>query len=107
MGFTWTVPAKVLRIVDGDTIRLDLDLGWDIRLTRNARIIGVNSPEMNTPEGVAAKAFASTLLPVGALVTFLSRQLDKYGRPLGEIEYDGKNFAAEMINAGHAVTLTY
>lgn len=107
MGFIWTVPAQVVRIVDGDTIRLLLDLGWDVRMEKNARILGLNAPELNTPEGVAAKAYASVLLPVGAQVVFVSHSLDKYGRPLGEIVYRNENFGQQMLGAGHAVPLTY
>lgn len=106
-AFIWTVPATVLRVVDGDTVHLDLDLGWGIGIEKNCRILGINAPEMNTPEGVAAKAYASTLLTVGDIVVFLSHQLDKYGRPLGEIKRNGEDFAAQMLAAGHAKTLTY
>lgn len=105
--FVWTVPATVLRVVDGDTIHLDLDLGWDVRITKNARILGIDAPEISTPEGVAAKAYAATLLNVGDTVVFTSHRLDKYGRPLGEIKYDNGDFATAMLSAGHAKVLTY
>lgn len=107
-AFIWTVPATVLRVVDGDTVHLDLDLGWDVGIKKNCRVLGINAPEMNTPEGVAAKAYASMLLNVGDAVVFTSHRLDKYGRPLGEIKYDGGgDFATNMLTAGHAKTLTY
>lgn len=102
---TWTVPATVLRVVDGDTVRLLLDLGWHITLEANARILGINAPELNTPEGQAAKRFAADHLPVGAAVMFVSKQLDKYGRPLGSITYHGADFARLMLDFGHAVPM--
>jgi endonuclease YncB( thermonuclease family) len=104
---TWTVPATVLRIVDGDTISLRLDLGWRITLEANARVIGINAPEMSTPEGQDAKRFAADHLPVGAQVTFVSKQLDKYGRPLGSISYGGADFGELMLTFGHAVPMSY
>lgn len=107
MTRTWTVPATVLRIVDGDTIRLELDLGWRITLTANCRIIGINAPEMDTPEGKAAKAYAATLLPIDAEVEFVSTALDKYGRPLGHLHRNGLDFGSLMLTAGHAKVLTY
>jgi micrococcal nuclease len=102
---TWTVPATVLRVVDGDTVRLLLDLGWHITLEANARVIGINAPELNTAEGQAAKRFAVDHLPIGSEVTFVSKQLDKYGRPLGSISYGGADFGELMLEFGHAVPM--
>lgn len=102
---TWTYPAVVVRVVDADTIRLELDLGLHIWRTDNCRILGINAPELNTPEGQAAKAYAETLLPVDAAVTFESKQLDKYGRPLGVLYCNRINFGAAMLDAGHAVVM--
>jgi micrococcal nuclease len=107
MPRTWTVPATVLRIVDGDTVQLDLDLGWRIRMTANCRVFGINAPEMATPQGRAARSYAEGLLPLGAEVEFHSQRLDKYGRPLGDILYGGMNFGIRMIADGHATTLIY
>lgn len=107
MTRSWTVPATVLRIVDGDTITLDLDLGWRIRLTANCRIIGIDAPELSTPEGKQARLYAAGLLPDGLEVIFHSRQLDKYGRPLGDITYDRLDFGSQMVAAGHAKVLVY
>lgn len=100
---TWTVPATVLRCVDGDTIRLELDLGWHIYRVENCRIAEINAPELSTDEGKAAKAYAQQLLPVDTEVTFVSRRLDNYGRPLGHILFDGRDFGQAMVAAGHAV----
>src|SRR3954451_1808861 len=105
----WIVPAQVVEIVDGDTVRLDLDLGWHITYRIRVRIVGINAPEMKTPAGVAAKQFAATLLKPGDQVTFSSGSLDKWGRPLGEIIYgpDNLHFGQEMLRAGHAAVLKY
>lgn len=103
MGHVWTVPATVLRTVDGDTVRLQLDLGWNTYRTENCRVLGINAPEMNTAEGKAARAYAQQLLPDGAEVVFVSRCLDKYGRPLGDILHAGGDFGHDMLAAGHAV----
>ena len=105
MSTTWTVPARVVAVVDGDTLKLDLDLGWHIRLTGvNARIYGIDAPEIATPEGKAAKAYAIALLGVFESVVFVSHSLDKYGRPLGTVTMtDGRDFGLAMLEAGHAV----
>lgn len=100
----WTVPATVLRVVDGDTIHMRLDLGWHVTYTVNCRIAGINAPELGTTEGASAHGYAMGLLREGDAVTFASKRLDKYGRPLGEIIYGGekRRFGADMLAAGHA-----
>jgi endonuclease YncB( thermonuclease family) len=108
---TWTVPARVTRVVDGDTLVADLDLGWGIwHIGAKVRLAGINCPEMGTPEGHAAREFALDLLPVvlGAPggwvpVTITSKALDKYGRTLAEVTLpDGRSLRVALLAAGHA-----
>lgn len=106
----WTVPAEVIRVVDGDSIFLRLSLGWHIYLEANCRILGVNAPETSTVAGRAAKVFAAGELPPGMPVVYESRELDKYGRPLGHLRYPRKglarplaDFGEVLIGEGHAV----
>lgn len=105
MSVTWVVPATVVSVVDGDTVHLLLDLGWHISYETRARIAHINAAEIATPEGKTAKAYAQTLLPGGAVVTFHSHSLDKYGRPLGDITLadDRTDFGQAMVAAGMAV----
>lgn len=120
---SWTVPATIVRVVDADTYVADIDLGWrvwmrDIRI----RLAGVNAPEMSTPEGVAARAWAvnllNSLMPVGdsgplkVPVRVVSHSLDKYGRVLGDVFYDldptgagRRHLNGELLAAGHAVVM--
>lgn len=102
---TWTVPAVVVKVIDGDTIRLALDLGWHIGLTTNVRIDGVDAPELSTDAGKAARTYVATLLPFGQEVMFRSRSLDKYGRPLGALWVEGlfSDLASLLISSGHGV----
>lgn len=107
---TWTVPATVVRVVDADTIVMDLSLGWHITLEQRCRLAGCNAPELGTDEGDAARAWAVAALPIGTEVVFTSHSLDKYGRPLGSItmtNHVGQSFdyASELMAAGHAVPM--
>lgn len=99
----WTVPATVLRVVDGDTVRLELSLGWHTYRVENCRLLGINAPELRTEAGQAARSYAVGLLPPDTEVVFESTRLDKYGRPLGRIRRNGADFADLMLAAGHAV----
>jgi endonuclease YncB( thermonuclease family) len=102
---TWTYPrATVIRVVDGDTVWLDLDLGLRILHRSSCRLWGVNAPELGFDGGKEAKAWLEARLPVGKVVLVVSQGLDKYGRPLVEI-HDGEpgTVNAGLINTGHAV----
>jgi micrococcal nuclease len=104
LEWEWKVPAVVRRVVDGDTIELDLDLGWRVyRNLEHLRILGINAPEKNTKAGKAAKAFAEALLPAGLQVVVTSQAKPTFTRTVGAIEIPGKgDFAALMVAAGHA-----
>ena len=97
----------MVRVVDGDTIDLRLDLGWHISYSAKVRISHINAPELNTAAGQAAREYARTILPVGTKVYFSSYRLDKYGRPLGSILLpNDETFASKMLLAGHAEPVT-
>lgn len=107
-------PARVVFVYDGDTILLDIDLGFDHQIAaldfngkRNiaCRVYGINAPELNTEAGIKAREFAESLLPVGSRVTVVSKGWDKYGgRFDGVITLpDGSDFATKMLEAEQAV----
>lgn len=96
--------AKVLKVVDGDTVWLDVDLGFNVRQEMSIRLWGINAPEMNTPEGKESKRFLQSYLAVGQHVILDSRRdkKEKYGRYLGVIYVDDVDINAEMIKQGYA-----
>jgi micrococcal nuclease len=100
--------AKVLRVVDGDTLHLDVDLGVDVHTRMTVRLRGVDCPErrgVTRDAGEAARVFAHTWIvenyPV-VLLTFKDRK-EKYGRYLGEIYANGRSLTEDLVDAGHAV----
>jgi endonuclease YncB( thermonuclease family) len=100
-------PAIVDAWHDGDTCRLNIDLGFAIHLEDqpSCRIYGMNAPELNTDAGKAALAHVLTLCPVGTKVFVVSHGWDKYGgRFDGSLTLpDGHDLAASMIADGFAV----
>lgn len=77
--------ARVIRVVDGDTVWLDVDLGCDVHVQMDIRLYGINAPEMSTNEGKVAKAFVEDWLearPALILHTIKDKR-EKYGRYLG------------------------
>jgi endonuclease YncB( thermonuclease family) len=105
----WTVPATVVSIVDGDTFHLTLDLGWHITYQARVRIAHVNAPELSTPEGIAARTWAESVVKPGDSVLFRSKSLDKYGRPLGDLGIGPASarvdYGTALLGAGHAVKM--
>ena len=101
----YTYKAQVVRVIDGDTVVLNIDLGFKIYHVMSCRLAGVNAPELNSKDeavklaAVASKEYLMSLLPVGEWVEIVSRKLDKYGRAV--VWIDGVNNA--MISEGHAV----
>ena len=93
--------AKVTRVVDGDTIDADIDLGFDITIKKRIRLAEIDAPESRTRNlaekkaGLASKERLKELLEQAANVFELeSTELGKYGRVLGKLhisKLDGRN----------------
>src|SRR6185436_13615369 len=84
-GKVWLVHAVIVRVIDGDTVVANLDLGWHTwRHDAHIRLSGIDTPERAEPMRWAeAKTFVERLLPAGLEVLVVSEELDKYGRTLG------------------------
>jgi len=98
----YTYNAKVLRIVDGDSIRMDVDLGFGCHLLGSdgrgvdIRLFGIDCPEIRTRDGaekahgLLAKACVQEHLQVGETYQITTRERGKFGRYLGTIKLKGK-----------------
>jgi micrococcal nuclease len=99
--------AVVRSVYDGDTIRADIDLGFEVWLKNVAlRVQGIDCPELKTQEGKNARLYARELLPAGAEIVIRSHKgrKEKYGRYLVQIELaDGTSYESALLAAGHAV----
>lgn len=103
----------MIRVVDGDTIDLDVDLGLFVHIVTRVRVLGVDTPERFTPTGREATAFTNewftTHRHADALVvrTVLDRT-EKYGRYLATITCpnDRSSLADALVRAGHVKPVT-
>lgn len=101
---------EVSRIIDGDTVDLILDLGFNILTKKRIRLWGINTPEIRTRDaqekirGYAAKQRLEELieLDVDRDLILHSKGLGKYGRVLGEIYNGDQNVNQLLITEGHA-----
>ena len=104
----WLVHGQVDHIIDGDTLVVDLDLGWRVWLEgARVRLARINAHELHLPGGAEAKAFLASIAAAGASFTLESKALDKYGRVLGDLTIDGQtsSLSAQMLAGGHAVPM--
>jgi endonuclease YncB( thermonuclease family) len=95
-----------ISVVDGDTIKADLDLGFGVILAaRKIRLEHINCPEKDTPEGVAAKEFTInwTSAKDQFVVVVKNHREDKYGRILGTVVMNGQSLADALKIAGFGV----
>lgn len=98
---------KNISVVDGDTLKADLDLGFGVILaSKKIRLEHINCPEKDTEEGVNAKAFTTDWLIKGdsdIIVSVKNHREDKYGRILGTVVSNGQSLADALKLAGHGV----
>jgi micrococcal nuclease len=104
---------KVTKVVDGDTIDVDIDLGFDISFSSRVRLAGIDTPESRTTDkaekalGLEAKAYLKSAIDGAKSVVIKTEKMDsseKYGRILGWVYLDGDTVSIndKMINDGHA-----
>jgi len=102
---------KITKIVDGDTIDLDIDLGFSLTISHRVRLKGVNSPESRTTDleekkkGLAAKEWLTEQLSKEGEWIIETYKEDKYGRILGTLYMIGEpvTINERMLNEGIAV----
>ena len=105
--------AKVLRVVDGDTVDVLIDCGFSTFRKERVRLYGIDAPESRTRDkeekkrGLAATARLQELTNNTSKKIIIKTELDKkgkYGRILGIIwdENKKKNFNNMLVSEGHA-----
>lgn len=95
--------AKVLRVVDGDTLEMRIDLGFHTHTVRKVRLLGVDTPERGQENYNEAKAFTTSAV-LGKDVYVQTYQADAFGRYLADVWYqEGDNefrLSHELSNRG-------
>lgn len=103
---SYTYRAAISRVIDGDTLVVNVDLGFSVWLHGlKIRLLGINCPELSTDEGKLAQLFV--LKCVNAMsnaITLTSVKTDKYGGRWDATVFMGDGFClnSELVKAGHA-----
>lgn len=83
----YTYGARVVRVVDGDTLLVKIDLGSHMQSTQRLRLRGINTPELSTQAGVQAKAFVTEQLGLSPLIVLATSRPDNEGRNVADVWY--------------------
>lgn len=110
--------ATLLRVIDGDTLLIDIDLGFGIWMrNQTVRLYGINAPELKTPQGPVARDWLKEQLMGWTIcVQTIKDKKEKYGRWLAKVlrthpvhpELGDKECVNDqMVAAGMAVVARY
>jgi len=99
---------KITRVVDGDTIDVDIDLGFGITISHRIRLKGINAPETKTLDleeknkGIQARLWLEKELSKPGEWVIETTKEDKYGRMLGTLRLVGEPITVneKMLNEG-------
>lgn len=98
--------AKILYWYDGDTLTVDMDLGFKIHTELRIRLARVDAWEINDQSSYRrrfarhARAVARQKFPAGSKVLIESLKRDRYGRWLAEVFYKNKNVSDWLLQSG-------
>ncbi|MBI5766892.1 MAG: thermonuclease family protein [Verrucomicrobia bacterium] len=103
----FTYAAQLVRVVDGDTLAVALELSPGVFLEQKLRLRGLDCPEIGTPEGKAAKRFVDGLVANATALVIHTTKPDKYDRYLADVflaQAGGEVFLNNaLLENGHAV----
>jgi micrococcal nuclease len=106
--------CKIIKVVDGDTVDIDIDLGFGVWLFgERVRLYGIDTPESRTSDkvekifGNLAKEYVQAAMPVGSRQVLMTHKYDakgKFGRVLGDFKFrEHTTLCNALIEAKHAV----
>lgn len=105
--------AKLIRVIDGDTVEINIDLGFKVWLTVKARLFGIDCPEktgITKEAGLAAERATRDWFARCGEKIIVKTHLDKtdsFGRVLVEVlhpfEIEDRNLADYLVKTGHAI----
>ena len=103
--------CRINRVIDGDSVDVCIDLGFDISFTSSVRLYGIDTPESRTRDldekkcGLLAKKFLEEAVKNGKNIIIRTQKDEKgkFGRVLGSLIIDGTNINHKMIEENLAV----
>lgn len=110
----YTYKARLIRIVDGDTVDAEIDLGFGVYMKQRVRLYGINTPDSRSKDlnerekGLASKSRLSEIITKEFVIETILNKRGKFGRILGNIlveQEDGTMLDVNklLVSEGHAV----
>lgn len=100
--------SRFVRAVDGDTVGLDLDLGfYQWRLGRTYRLARIDAPEIRNEGGVASRDALAGMLSQARSILATTAKADSFDRWIVELYADGTNVSDALVSSGFASYRTY
>ncbi|WP_108868898.1 thermonuclease family protein [Aquimarina aquimarini] len=102
----YTYKATIIRWIDGDTLQVEIDLGFYVQTTQKIRLARIDAPEMNNTvayrerQAKHARAVAKKFCPEGAIITITTtkQNKDQYARYIAEVTYNNTNMSDYLID---------
>lgn len=93
--------AKLIEVIDGDTVDLQIDLGFSVCISERFRLYGMDAPEIKTEAGKVTKAWLQATLFgkelfVQTIKAKRGAKVDKYGRFLAILYFDPEAMAKNI-----------
>lgn len=107
-GNMYNYKAKITYVVDGDTLDVDLDLGFNVHTHQRLRFARIDAPERYTDAGKVVKAFVEQF--EGCECIIKSDKVGKYGRYIAEIAIPShgiENLSDLLVEKGMAIYKDY
>jgi micrococcal nuclease len=107
--YMYTYNAELIRVVDGDTVKCRVDLGFRLYRDITLRLSGINAYELKTEAGKIAKLALTNLLTGQKFIVHTSmdpESYDRYTAVVIKLE-DGLNVNEWLVKNGHAVDYDY
>jgi endonuclease YncB( thermonuclease family) len=102
-GERYCYPGKIVDVIDGDTVKMQLNLGFRISIIESMRLRGVDAMERDTPEGQKAKRALQRLLNRATTVHAFTYHHDRYGRYITDLIVDEHIYInKKLVEQGHA-----
>ena len=100
----FTYQAVIERVIDADTLKVRVDLGFDLEHRETLRLRDIDAPEVGTKTGDAAKSFVQSLLKEADTIILHTTRSDKYDRYLADVFLSDEVFLNNLLlEKGYAV----
>jgi len=97
----YTYGARVLSIIDGDTLWAAIDCGFGVSIEEKLRLRGIDTPEMSQDEGKVARLFVLERLKPGQVMALTTSHTDLFDRYVADVFYlPGETEAAGVLDGG-------